>query len=171
MIDYYSAPYHVPSHNANDNGIDVVESFSSYIIRDTILQRYTSVQRDELAFNRDILHYVKDRHMAERCHIVHLLDAYFFSTWDMYDKPHYMLLGSRLGPLVMSVAQSISDIECHIYDWPTDYDQSSSWMLSNLDKSYNQYKMHLQLFGESNIYTDEEYRLVHELFRLFEGVF
>lgn len=143
MRDYYNAPYHVPSHTANDNDISIEDNYSGVIICDKILRRFTVIQRDEVIYNRDILHYAKDRHMAERSHIVYLLDHYFFSAWDMYDKPHYMLLGSKLGPLVMSVAQIISDIECHIYDWPTDYDKSSSWMLSNLDKSYNQYKMHL----------------------------
>ena len=36
-MNYYNAPYHAPAHTANDNGIDVVESFGSYIVRDTIL--------------------------------------------------------------------------------------------------------------------------------------
>lgn len=143
-MNYYSTTiYMQQSHVANDNDLSIEDNYSGVTICDKILRRFTVIQRDELIYNRDILHYVKDRHMAERRHIVYLLDHYFFSAWDMYDKPHYMLLGSRLGPLVMSVAQSISDIECHIYDWPDDYDKSSSWLLSNLDKSYNQYKMHL----------------------------
>ncbi len=95
------------------------------------------------------------------------MDAYFFPS--AYARPMYHLLGSQLGPLVMSTAQIISDIECHIWEWPTDYDRSASYLADNLEATYSQYKMHLQLEGVTSIYTQGEYRLVHELLELVKG--
>ena len=168
-MNYYSTPiYMQQSHVANDNGISIEDNYSGVTVCDRVLRRFTVLQRDEIIYNPDILHYVKDRHLAQRRHIVHLLDAHFMPCY-CFGTSLYLLLGSRLGPMVAAIAQSISDIQCTIYDWPDDYDKSSSWMLSNLDKSYNQYKMHLQLFGESNIYTEEQFRLVHELLELVKS--
>lgn len=140
-MNYYSTPlYMQPAHYVNDTGIAVEESFSSVTVCDRILRRYTTVQKNEIIYNRDILSYVKNQHMGERRHIVNLFDAYFFPSCA---RPMYYLLGSKLGPQITAIACEISDIQAHLYCWPDDYDKSSSWMLSNLDKSYNQYKMHL----------------------------
>lgn len=103
MNDYYSAPYHMqPAHYVNDTGIAVEESFSSITICDRILRRYTTVQKNEIIYNRDILSYVKDRHMSERRHIVHLLDAHFMPCY-CFGTSLYLLLGSRLGPMVAAI--------------------------------------------------------------------
>ena len=103
-MNYFDAPVYLqPAHYANDNGISVEESFSSVTVCDRILRRYTTVQKDEIIYNRDILHYAKDRHLAQRRHIVHLLDAYFTPCYS-FGMSLYLLLGSRLGPMIASIA-------------------------------------------------------------------
>lgn len=166
MIEY--APYYMPAHYANDNGISIEDNYSGVTVCDRVLRRFTVLQRDEIIYNPDILHYVKDRHLAQRRHIVHLLDAHFTPCYS-FGMSLYLLLGSRLGPMIASIAQSISDIQCTIYDWPDSYNQSADFVLNNLDGTYKQYKMRAEITGWESIYTEEQFRLVHELLELVKS--
>lgn len=102
-MNYFDAPVYMQSHYANDNGISIEDNYSGVTVCDRVLRNFTVIQKDEIIYNRDILHYVKDKHLAQRRHIVHLLDAHFMPCY-CFGTSLYLLLGSRLGPMVASIA-------------------------------------------------------------------
>ena len=40
-MNYYNAPYHMPAHSANDNGISIEDNYSGVTVCDRVLRRFT----------------------------------------------------------------------------------------------------------------------------------
>ena len=93
-----------------------------------------------------------------------IIDAFSaFGPDYCFGRPRFQLLGDDIGPRVLAIVEFIGDKQHHIssHDFGTAYNASAKYLLENKDTSYSQYKMRMEISGEENIYTLEEYTLVH----------